>query len=199
MRLPHSRIPLALGLCGAAVIATTIGGLARQVPAGQAAAPQAAGRGGGRGGAAPMLFSVVDTNKDGSVTRDEFKSSFDTLFTKSDVGGTGSVTQDQLLAALNAAAPQAAPAGGGRGTAAQNQTPNPADVQAMLAALPDKAPVAPRQPRKVLVLGKAAGFVHSSIPLAARTVEELGKKTGEGFYVWENGKPSRRVVVNDHI
>jgi type 1 glutamine amidotransferase len=179
MKLPHSRIPLAFGLCGAAVIATTIGGLARQAPATQAAAPQAqAGRGGGRGGAAPMLFSVVDTNKDGSVTRDEFKSSFDALFTQSDAAGTGSVTQDQLLAALNAAAPQAVPAGGGRGTGAQNQTPNPADVQAMLAALPDKAPVAPRQPRKVLVLGKAAGFVHSSIPLAARTVEELGKKTG---------------------
>jgi len=178
MRLPQSRIPLALGLCGAAVIATTIGGLALQAPTSQAAAPQAAGRGGGRGGAAPMLFSVVDTNKDGSVTRDEFKSSFDTLFTTSDVGGAGSVTQDQLLAALNAAAPQAAPAGGGRGTAGQNQTPNPADVQAMLAALPDNAPVAPKQPRKVLVLGKAAGFVHSSIPLAARTVEELGKKTG---------------------
>ena len=47
-----------------------------------------------------------------------------------------------------------------------------------MAALPDKAPATPRQPRKVLVLGKAAGFVHSSIPLAARTVEELGKKTG---------------------
>ena len=47
-----------------------------------------------------------------------------------------------------------------------------------MAALPAKAPATPRQPRKVLVLGKAAGFVHSSIPLAARTVEELGKKTG---------------------
>ena len=30
----------------------------------------------------------------------------------------------------------------------------------------------------MLVLGKAAGFVHSSIPLAARTVEALGNKTG---------------------
>ena len=48
----------------------------------------------------------------------------------------------------------------------------------MMTALPDKAPATPRQPRKVLVLGKSAGFVHSSIPLAARTVEELGKKTG---------------------
>ena len=59
----------------------------------------------------------------------------------------------------------------------QNQTPNPADVQMMMAALPDKAPGTPKRPRKVLVLGRAMGFVHSSIPLAARTVEELGKKT----------------------
>jgi type 1 glutamine amidotransferase len=40
------------------------------------------------------------------------------------------------------------------------------------------APTKPKQARKVLVLGKAAGFVHSSIPLAARTIDELGKKTG---------------------
>ena len=61
---------------------------------------------------------------------------------------------------------------------AQNQTPDPAHVQAMVAALPDKAPAKPKQARKVLVLAKAAGYVHSSIPLAARTVEEMGKKTG---------------------
>jgi type 1 glutamine amidotransferase len=60
----------------------------------------------------------------------------------------------------------------------QNQTPKPEDVQAMMAALPDKAAVKPKQPRKVLVIAKAAGYVHSSIPLATRTVEELGKKTG---------------------
>ena len=48
----------------------------------------------------------------------------------------------------------------------------------MVAALPAAAPAKPKQPRKVLVLGKAAGFVHSSIPLAGRTVDELGKKTG---------------------
>jgi uncharacterized protein len=61
---------------------------------------------------------------------------------------------------------------------AQNQTPKPEDVQAMLAALPDKAAVNPRRPRRVLVLGKALGYVHSSIPLAARTIEEMGRKTG---------------------
>src|SRR5437764_1040381 len=73
--------------------------------------------------------------------------------------------------------PPAQPGRGGRG-GPQNQTPNPADVQAMMAALPDKAPAKPGKPRKVLVLAKAAGFVHSSIPLAAATVEALGTKTG---------------------
>jgi uncharacterized protein len=67
--------------------------------------------------------------------------------------------------------------GFGRG-GPQNQTPKPADVEAMMAALPDKAPAKPKQPRKVLVLAKAAGYVHSSIPLAAKTVEALGEKTG---------------------
>ena len=60
----------------------------------------------------------------------------------------------------------------------QNQTPRPADVEAMVAALPDKAPVSPRRPRRVLILGKALGYVHASIPLAARTIEEMGRKTG---------------------
>jgi len=55
---------------------------------------------------------------------------------------------------------------------------NPADVEKMMAALPDKAPAKPRQPRKVLVLAKAAGYVHSCIPLVAKTVEALGAKTG---------------------
>ena len=60
----------------------------------------------------------------------------------------------------------------------QSQTPNPAHVEAMIAALPAAAAVKPKQPRKVLVLAKAAGYVHATIPLAARTVEEMGKKTG---------------------
>jgi len=52
------------------------------------------------------------------------------------------------------------------------------DVDRMMAALPDKAPAKPQKPRKVLVLARAAGFVHSSIPIAAKTVEALGTKTG---------------------
>src|SRR5690606_6587944 len=36
----------------------------------------------------------------------------------------------------------------------------------------------PASPRRVLVLARAAGFVHSSIPLAAATIDALGQKTG---------------------
>jgi len=82
----------------------------------------------------------------------------------------------QGQAASTAAVPQS-PQGGGQGRP-QNQTPKDSDVQAMMAALPDKAPATPKQPRKVLVLARASGYVHSSIPVAARTVEEIGKKTG---------------------
>ena len=52
------------------------------------------------------------------------------------------------------------------------------DVVAMEDAIPTKAPAKPKQPRKVLVLCKAAGYVHSSIPLAAETVKAMGEKTG---------------------
>jgi type 1 glutamine amidotransferase len=82
-----------------------------------------------------------------------------------------------LIAGVLTAASRQPPPGGGRG-GPQNQTPKDSDVQATIAALPDRAPVTPKQPRKLLVLAKASGFVHSSIPMAARAVEEIGKKTG---------------------
>lgn len=52
------------------------------------------------------------------------------------------------------------------------------DVARMLNALPATAPARPAQPRKVLVVGVSQGYQHSSIPLAARTIQEMGKKTG---------------------
>ena len=145
---------------------------------GNAVSPSA--QGGRGGGVASALFTATDTNKDAAVTRDEFTAAFGKWFTEWDGAKTGALTQDQLLTGLNAAlAAPTAPQGGGRGTPPpQNQTPNLADVQAMVAALPDKAPAKPKQPRKVLVLAKAAGFVHSSIPLAARTILEMGNRTG---------------------
>jgi type 1 glutamine amidotransferase len=60
----------------------------------------------------------------------------------------------------------------------QKQFANPSDISAMMAALPDKAFVTPQSLRHVLVLCKAAGWVHTSIPLAAKMVEYLGDRTG---------------------
>src|SRR5687768_14596817 len=132
--------------------------------------------GGGGGGVTSSLFTLLDANKDGTLTRDELKTTFDAWFTKWDSAKGNALTPEQVFVGMNAAFPPATP---GTGPApAQNQTPRAEDVAAMMAALPAAAPVKPKQPRRVLVLGKAAGFVHSSIPLAARTIEEIGKKTG---------------------
>jgi uncharacterized protein len=60
----------------------------------------------------------------------------------------------------------------------QKQFANPSDISAMMAALPDKPLATPQGLRHVLVLCKAAGWVHTSIPLAAKMVEYLGDKTG---------------------
>ena len=144
-------------------------------------APSPRAQGGRGGGLSGSLFTAVDANKDAAVTRDELKSAFERWFTAWDSEKSGALTQEQVNVGLNATLAPPANAGffpTGRGRAVQNQTPDPADVQAMIAALPAKAAVKPKQARKVLVLGRAAGFIHSSIPLAARTVEEIGKKTG---------------------
>jgi hypothetical protein len=60
----------------------------------------------------------------------------------------------------------------------QKQFANPSDISAMMAALPDKPFAAPQSLRRVLVLCRAPGWVHTSIPLAAKMVEYLGDKTG---------------------
>jgi type 1 glutamine amidotransferase len=108
---------------------------------------------------ASRLFLAADRDHDGVLTRAELEATLE---------GWSAVTPEKLPEALEDALPRLP----------QNQTPKPEDVQAMLAALPDKAPAKPLKPRRVLVLGRAAGYVHSSIPLAARTIEEMGKKTG---------------------
>src|SRR5438034_7424202 len=58
------------------------------------------------------------------------------------------------------------------------QRPTPQDIEKITAALPDTAPAKPKQPRKVLIYTKATGFVHSSIPVGAKTFELMGQKTG---------------------
>src|SRR6185295_14943325 len=108
---------------------------------------------------ASRLFLAADRDRDGVLTRAELEAT---------LGAWEAQTPEHLQEGLERALP----------LLPQNQTPKPADVQAMLAALPEKAAVTPRRPRRVLVLGKALGYVHSSIPLAARTIEEMGRKTG---------------------
>ena len=137
----------------------------------QLSSAQARGTG---GGLPSSFFSLLDTNNDGVLTKDEMRGTFDAWYTKWDASNGNALTLEQVFMGVASAFPAPAP-----GEAPpQNQTPRPDDVTAMMAALPDSAPAKPRQPRKVLVLGRAAGFVHSSIPLAARTIEEIGKKTG---------------------
>src|SRR6202030_728911 len=60
----------------------------------------------------------------------------------------------------------------------QKQFANPSDISATMAALPDKPLATPQSLRRVLVLCTATGWVHTSIPLAAKMVEYLGDKTG---------------------
>ena len=125
------------------------------------------------GGVTLAHFKAFDTNGDGAITREEMRGTFDAWFTKWDTAKANAVAAGQLFGAMSAAFPAYAPGD----ALPQNQTPDPADVTAMMAALPEAAPAKPQRPRKVLVLARASGFVHSSIPLAARTIEELGRKT----------------------
>lgn len=167
-------------LCAAGLLTGAFIGLQAQ----QAQPPAGGGRGGGRGTVAPALFVAADTNNDGAVNRDELKATFDKWFSASDTSGAGAVTRDQLQTALTAALPQPPPPPPAQpepqcgGRSSNPRTACPEDIEKMMAALPEKAPARPKQPRKILILAKASGFVHSSIPLAARTVEEMGKKTG---------------------
>jgi type 1 glutamine amidotransferase len=190
MRRTNSRALLAMA-AGAGLWLGTVSSVAHQAPgagSGQPAAQRGGGRGGGRGAVATGVFTAADVNKDGAITRDELKSTFDKWYAEWDSARTGSVTQEQLNAGLTAALPQPAPPAAAApaqppppdcgGRSSQPQSVCPGDLQAMMAALPDRAPAKPARPRKVLVLAATAGFVHSSIPLAAKTIEALGEKTG---------------------
>src|SRR5204863_8957430 len=91
----------------------------------------------------------------------------------------GAPAQAQTPAATPPTPAQAGPPRGPQGPRGpQPQVARVTDLMQMMAAVPDTAPATPKQPRRVLVLAKAAGFVHSSIPLAARTIEAMGQKTG---------------------
>ncbi len=171
-------------------------------------APARGGGGRGSGGVGTELFPAFDTNKDGAVTAAEITAAFDKWYAAADTRKSGSVSQEQLATAIDAALGAPAPAGrgGGRGFTGRGRgstafvpgaptpglnapcggrsqeptAPCPSDVQQMMAALPATAPARPAGPRKVLIFSRipSSGYQHSSIPLAAKAVEELGTKTG---------------------
>src|SRR5439155_1252439 len=70
------------------------------------------GPGGGRGGFGPAmfigpgLFTATDANKDGSVTRAEFKDTFAKWFAEWDAEKSGSLTGEKLRTGLGTALPQ---------------------------------------------------------------------------------------------
>ena len=117
------------------------------------------------------FFKLADANQDGYITRNELRGAMTKW-----LGGRDRATQEQLASGLEAAFPESTFMA--MISPRQSQTPKPADVEKMLAALPSSAPAKPAKPRKVLVLCKCAGFIHSCIPLAAKTIESLGSKTG---------------------
>jgi type 1 glutamine amidotransferase len=143
----------------------------------------------GEGGVIGHVFTLLDASGDGTVTRDEMSSGFEALHARWDLKGGNAVTMEGIYGGLAAAIPASASAG----RQIQKRTPRAEDVAAMIAALPARAPATPRQPRRVLVIGRAAGFVHSSIPLAARTIEEMGKRTG----AWSTTTTYDAADVND--
>ena len=140
-------------------------------------APPASGAqtpGTGRGAIGPPLFVAVDADKDGTVTRAEMQAAFSGWFAAWDGRKTGVLTQAAIAAGLGGVLPVPASTAG----RAEGRTPAETDVQEMLKVLPSAAPARPARPRRVLVLADSPGFTHSSIPLAARTIDELGRKTG---------------------
>ncbi len=144
----------------------------------------AQGPGGGR--IARTLFVALDANGDGNLTRSEIESKFNSWFTAWNTTRSGTLTRDQIATGLSTLFPPPPPAKPGQGNTfniAGNSTPMTAPqaaIDAMTAALPTTPGAKPLRARKVLVFAHTGpgGFVHASIPLAAKTVEALGKQGG---------------------
>jgi type 1 glutamine amidotransferase len=134
---------------------------------------------------AEALFAALDgSDKDGMLTRTELESGFNSWFDTWNTTHSGTLNQAQIAAGLsNVLPPPPAVKPGQHSTFNPVGNSTPIDVpqeavDAMMAALPTTPGAKPLRPRKVLVMGHtgAGGFVHSSIPLAAKAVEALGKQ-----------------------
>jgi type 1 glutamine amidotransferase len=136
------------------------------------------------GQTAQALFNALDTQKAGTLTRPELESGFNSWFTAWDSTKSGTLTQPQILAGISTLLPPPPAVKPGQANTFNpvgNSTPIPVSqtaVDAMMAALPTTPGARPVHARRVLVLAHtgAGGFVHASIPLAAKTVEALGNR-----------------------
>jgi len=148
------------------------------------AALHAQRRGGGQ--TAEALFTALDTHKAGTLTRSELESGFNSWFTAWNNTKSGTLNQSQIEAGVSKvlpAPPAVKPGQANTFNPAGNSTPIPVSqtaVDAMMAALPTTPGAKPMHARRVLVLAHtgAGGFVHASIPLAAKAVEALGNQGG---------------------
>ena len=157
---------------GAVLLATSIAGLRAQGPDG--------------GRTAQALFTALDTDNDGTLTRPELEAGFNSWFMAWDTTHSGVLTQPEILAGISKvlpAPPAVKPGQANTFNPAGNSTPIPVPqtaVDAMTAALPTTPGTKPMHERRLLVLAHtgAGGFVHASIPLAAKAVEALGNQGG---------------------
>jgi type 1 glutamine amidotransferase len=69
------------------------------------------------------------------------------------------------------------------------------ELEKVKAAAPDKAPVHPAKPRKVLVYTACKGFVHDAIPIGTAALRVLGEKTG-AFTIEEAAEPTALQADN---
>jgi type 1 glutamine amidotransferase len=138
------------------------------------------------GRAAQALFAAMDTDKNGMLTLAELESGFDSWFTAWSGSDRGTLTEAQILAGvakLLPAPPVVKPGESDAFNPMGNSTPFPAagaSVNAMMAALPKTPGVKPKHARRLLVMAHtgAGGYVHISIPLAAKAVDALGNQGG---------------------
>jgi type 1 glutamine amidotransferase len=160
MKLTKSTTGMLIALGAVGLFAITITLMNAQAPAGSSGRGGRGGGGGRGAGLGGAVFTAADADNDGTVTRAELKSALDAWYSSSDTAKSEAISQNQLTLQLIPVINRA----------------KAADIQAMMAALPAAKGAKPLRARKVLVLGAASGFVHSSIPLAAKTVEELGNQ-----------------------
>jgi type 1 glutamine amidotransferase len=133
-------------------------------------------------------YDAADTQKSGSVTQEQLAGALNAALGPPAPGGTGAPGggggrgfgggRGATEFVAGAPTPGLNEPCGGR---SQHPTvPCASDVEQMMAVLPSAAPAKPAKARKVLIFSRipSAGYQHSSIPLAAKAVEELGRKTG---------------------